>query len=107
MQLCALHIQDPHESAFSRFSGISHASILPHQVYWITMQLGALYIQDPHESAFSRFSSITAFYHTKSTGLQLGVPLSSTKPQIRGVHRKNEGGFPKDRARSARENFAN
>ena len=34
------------------------------------MQLGALQTQDPHESAFSdRFSGITAFSHTKSTGL--------------------------------------
>ena len=48
MQLGALHIQDPHESAFSCFSGMHH-SILTHQVYWITMQISALQTQDPHE----------------------------------------------------------
>ena len=49
------------------------------------MQLGALQIQDRYESAFSHFSGITAFSHTKSTGLLCNLLHFRSKIDMR-VH---------------------
>ena len=59
----------------------------------------------PHMTAWQRIGSICTT--DSAAGPEKLRQKAMAKSIHRGVHRKNEGGFPKDRARSARENFAN